>query len=266
MPTFVRSQQSRALQPHICLDQAAHGTFSFWLSRIPAAASGYTGTPHCRRQSRAGQVPNPGGEHLAKQLLRNFVLLLSMRVPVFPHVGGARFACISGETEWMARGCFMFMFALFAEQIFGFSTQLLHGCVFQHVYRCSSPMQPHHAKRREKAHESLLRERQIFECPQVFASFLRKLKSDGTGQCLYLVRYCSQTTRKFARVILPAWAGRRCLPRSSMGMFVDFYFFRVSESQCLQWSHLAKSLGQAVNFEVHPTITTATTTQLPFLR
>ena len=32
---------------------------------------------------------------------------------------------------------------------------------FEHVYRCSRLMQSHHAKRLEKAHESLLRERQI---------------------------------------------------------------------------------------------------------
>ena len=38
------------------------------------------------------------------------------------------------------------------------------------------------------------------------------------------------------------------------------------ESQRPQWSHLAKSLGQAANFEVQPTTTTSTTTQLRFLR
>ena len=39
--------------------------------------------------------------------------------------------------------------------------------------------------------------------------------------------------------------------------------FIARESQCLQWSHLAKSLGQAANFEVQ---LTTTTTQLRFLR
>ena len=60
--------------------------------------------------------------------------------------------------------------------------------------------------------------------PPSLASALRKLKSDGTGQCLYLVRYCSQTPRKFACFVLPAWDGRRYLPRSTKGMFVYFYY------------------------------------------
>ena len=43
-------------------------------------------------------------------------------------------------------------------------------------------------------------------------------------------------------------------------------FFKVRESQRLQWSHFANFLGQAANFEVQPSITTATTTQLRFVR
>ena len=102
---------------------------------------------------------------------------------------------------------------------------------------------------------------QIPVVPPILAFGLRKRKSDGTGQCSYLVRYCSQTPRKFACFVLPAWDGRRYLPRSTTGMFVYFYFpFIVArESQCLQWSHLAASLGQAANFEVQ-----LTTTQLAF--
>ena len=44
--------------------------------------------------------------------------------------------------------------------------------------------------------------------------------------------------------------------------------FVARESQCLQWSHPAKSLGQAANFEAQLTTknsTTTTTTQLRFL-
>ena len=145
-----------------------------------------------------------------------------MRVPVFPHGAGVRTACSLGEKERMAQGYFMFMFALFAGQVFGsYSAFTLY--VFQHVYRCYPPMQPHHAKWLEKAHESLLCERQIPVMPPSLASGLRKLKLDGSGQCLYLVRYCSQTPRKFACFILPAWDGRRYLPRSTKGMFVYFY-------------------------------------------
>ena len=97
--------------------------------------------------------------------------------------------------------------------------------------------------------------------PPSLACGLRKLKSDGTGQCLYLARYCSQTPRKCACFVLPAWDGRRYLPRSTKGMFVYFYYLLLSifvagESQCLQWSHLAKSLGQAANFKVQLTTTT----------
>ena len=101
----------------------------------------------------------------------------------------------------------------------------------EHVYRCSPPMQPHHARCLEKAHESLLRKRQIPVMPPSLASGLRKLKSDGTGQCLYLVRYCSQTPRKFACFVLPAWDGRRYLPRSTKGMFVYFYFYFRSQGK-----------------------------------
>ena len=67
-------------------------------------------------------------------------------------------------------------------------------------------------------------------CPQVCECGLRKLKPDGTGQCLYLVRYCSQTTRKSARFMLPARDGRRCLPRSTKGMFVYCTSTLLSES------------------------------------
>ena len=112
-----------------------------------------------------------------------------------------------------------------------------------------------------------MRERQIPVMHPSLASGLRKLKSDGTGQCLYLARYCSQATRKFARFILPAWDGRRCLPRSTKGcLFTSTFVFIARESQRLQWSHLAKSLGQAANFELQPaTTTTSTTTQPRFL-
>ena len=51
------------------------------------------------------------------------------------------------------------------------------------------------------------------------------------------------------------------------GFLFTSTFSRVRESQRLQWSRrFAKSLGQAANFEVQPTKTTATTTQLRSLR
>ena len=105
---------------------------------------------------------------------------------------------------------------------------------------------------------SLVRERQIPIMPPSLASGLRKLKSDGTGQCLYLVRYCSFTPRKFAYFVLSAWGGRKYLPRSTN--------FIARESQHLQWSHLAKSLDQATNFEVQFDNNNSTITQLCFLR
>ena len=101
-----------------------------------------------------------------------------------------------------------------------------------------------------------MRERQIPVMPPSLASGFRKLKSDGTGQCLYFGRYCSQTPRKFACFVLPAWdqilakinEGDVCLRLLSI--------FIARESQRLRWSHLAKSLGQAANFEVQLTTTT----------
>ena len=57
---------------------------------------------------------------------------------------------------------------------------------FEHVYRCSPPMQPHHAKSLEKAHESVLRKRQIPVVPPSLASGLRKLKSYGLANaCIW---------------------------------------------------------------------------------
>ena len=91
----------------------------------------------------------------------------------------------------MAQGYFMFNFALFAKQLFGFysaSTWIR----FEHVYRCSPPMQLHHAKRLEKAAGRA----------QVCASCLRKLTSDGAGQWFDLVRYCSQAFRDHAEICL----------------------------------------------------------------
>ena len=49
-----------------------------------------------------------------------------------------------------------------------------------------------------------------------------------------------------------------CLFRIT-GLGWSHSIFVARESQCLQWSHLAKSLGQAANFEVQ--LTTTTTTQ-----
>ena len=70
---------------------------------------------------------------------------------------------------------------------------------FEHVYRCSPLMQSHHAKRLEKAHECLLRERQI----SVMLSSLRLWSSEAEigWQWPMLVpssyacfsSYCSQT-------------------------------------------------------------------------
>ena len=54
------------------------------------------------------------------------------------------------------------------------------------------------------------------------------------------------------------------LAKSNEGDVCLFYFlyFIARESQCLQWSHLAKSLGQAANYEVQLTATNSTTTPL----
>ena len=100
---------------------------------------------------------------------------------------------------------------------------------FEHVYRCPPLMQPHHAM--EKAHESLLRERQISVMLSSRASGLRKLKSDGTGQCLYLVLYCSQTIEVcFLPLLFPSQGQGK--PSAYSG------------------PTFPKSLGQAANFEV----------------
>ena len=57
----------------------------------------------CRHHTRAGPVPIPGGDI---HLLSNFALLLSVRVPVFPHGGAVRTTCSLGEKERMAQ-CMM---------------------------------------------------------------------------------------------------------------------------------------------------------------
>ena len=126
--------------------------------------------------------------------------------------------------------------AQFAEQIFGFlNIPFFTRTRFEHVYRCPPLMQPHHAM--EKAHESLLRERQISVMLSSRASGLRKLKSDGTGQCLYLVLYCSQTIEVcFLPLLFPSQGQGK--PSAYSG------------------PTFPKSLGQAANFEVPPTATT----------
>ena len=102
--------------------------------------------------------------------------------------------------------------------------QLLHGYVLSMstdaLRRCSPTMQS--ATRLDSGHESLLRERQISVMPSSLHLWSPEVEIGCTGQCLYLVRYCSQTTREFACFLSSAWDGRICLPRSKKGMFVYF--------------------------------------------
>ena len=100
--------------------------------------------------------------------------------------------------------------------------------------------------------------------PPSLASGSRKLKSDGTGQCLYFVWCCSQTARRFACFEYQLGKFRRYLPRATKGMLVcsTSLYFIARKSQCLQWSHLARSLGLAAHYEVQLATTNSTTTPL----
>ena len=97
---------------------------------------------------RAGPVPIPAGDI---HLVSNPALLLSVRVPVFPHGGGVRTACSLGETARMAQGlsCFHSMFmngTVRRADLWFLEYSVFTKTRFEHVYRCSPPMQPRHAK------------------------------------------------------------------------------------------------------------------------
>ena len=97
--------------------------------------------------------------------------------------------------------------------------------------------------------------------PPSLASGLRKLKSDGTGQCLYLVRYCCIAHRLHGHLLVSYYqlgmVADTCQDQRRGYLLFILSIFVARESQCLQWSRLAKFLGQAANFEVQ----LATTTQ-----
>ena len=154
------------------------------LSRIPATPSGYTGTPHCRRQSRAGPVPNPGGDNI---LLSNFVLLqregsrLSARraSSICLHLGRNK---ADGAGLFPVHVCnvcradLWFLLNVYIDgYVFSVSTDAPRRC---------SPTMPRDWK---MLMSPCCASGRSLQCPQVFVSGLRKLKSDGTGQCLWLM-------------------------------------------------------------------------------
>ena len=69
------------------------------------------------------------------------------------------------------------------------------------------------------------------------------LLTDSTEICLFGI-----TSLGWSQILAKINEGDVCLLLLSI--------FAARESQCLQWSHLAKSLGQAANFEVQLTTTT----------
>ena len=69
------------------------------------------------------------------------------------------------------------------------------------------------------------------------------LLTDSTEICLFRI-----TSLGWSQILAKINAGDVCLLLLSI--------FAARESQCLQWSHHAKSLGQAANFEVQLTTTT----------
>ena len=69
------------------------------------------------------------------------------------------------------------------------------------------------------------------------------LLTDSTEICLFRI-----TSLGWSQILAKINEGDVCLLLLSI--------FVARESQCLQWSHLAKSLGQAANFEVQLTTTT----------
>ena len=103
-----------------------------------------------------------------------------------------------------------------------------------------------------------MRKQQIPVMPPSLASGLRKLKSDGTGQCLYLVRVLLTDSTEICLFRITSLGWSQILAKISDGdvCLLLLSIFVATESQCLQWSHLAKSLGQAANFEVQLTTTT----------
>ena len=99
--------------------------------------------------------------------------------------------------------------------------------------------------------------------PPSLASGFRKLKADGTGQCLYFVWCCSQTPRSFACFgYQPGMVADTCQEQRRGCLFILLLFFIARKSQCLQWSHLARSLGLAAHYDFQLTTTNSTTTPL----
>ena len=70
------------------------------------------------------------------------------------------------------------------------------------------------------------------------------LLTDSTEICLFRI-----TSLGWSQILAKINEGDVCL-------LLLLSIFVARESQCLQWSHLAKSLGQAANFEVQLTTTT----------
>ena len=77
------------------------------------------------------------------------------------------------------------------------------------------------------------------------------LLTDSTEICLFRI-----TSLGWSQILAKINEGDVCLLLLSI--------FVARESQCLQWSHLAKSLGQAANFEVQLTTTTQQQHNLAF--
>ena len=139
-----------------------------------------------------------------------------------------------------------FMFALFAEQIFALYSALdtFSACLQLLPASAVPPCQEAGKCSFFPVARSAALCNALKSSPLAFGKWNRV----GTGQCLYLVRYCLQTTRTFACFILLAWDGRRCLPRSTKGMFGYYYFSEPEKASVYSGPTLLSlhSLGEAM--------------------
>ena len=143
---------SLVLQPRLHRLRVAHGSAVKLALRLIESHS-FLHSVVTQARKFAGVKHEPARFHsgvrcsLAKQL----ALLLSVRVPVFPHGGGVRTLCSLGE---IADGTGLFMFhSMFMDgtvrraDLWFLEYSVFTRTRFEHVcsYTCSPPMQPHHA-------------------------------------------------------------------------------------------------------------------------
>ena len=129
------------------------------------------------------------------------------------------------------------MCALFAPWSFGFCKSTSTWLCFEHAYRCSLPMQSHHAKRLAKPHESLVaRAADFCHAPKSSRRWFAEADVGWHWPTLVLSSaLLTNQAREFDCSISSAWDGRRCLPRSKKdSLFCVCLLLLLSESFRIQ--------------------------------